>query len=199
MTAVWPREAWPQPNALNLGSRNTFEEYAALVNISFLSRGLYVHKHGDCVKYVLQISALSVMWTEIVNITTNFAWNIFCKLKLQTRRLCKTFGLYPPTERDREFISAGNKHRNRPLNCINYRVLIPSIFKYLKIKRRHKFSPLLCDRKMRYSATKRATHFYIHTYIPWSRKFVKATIGRGINHKDTKHTRVYPKVSGMSR
>jgi len=29
---------------------------------------------------------------------------------------------------------------------------------------------------------------YIHTYIPWIRKFVTATVGCGISHKDTKHT-----------
>jgi hypothetical protein len=28
----------------------------------------------------------------------------------------------------------------------------------------------------------------IHTYIPWIHKFVIATIGCGISHKDTKHT-----------
>jgi hypothetical protein len=32
------------------------------------------------------------------------------------------------------------------------------------------------------------TKSYIHTYIPWIHKFVMATIGHGISHKDTKHT-----------
>jgi hypothetical protein len=31
-------------------------------------------------------------------------------------------------------------------------------------------------------------HTYIHTYIPWIHKFVMATVGCGISHKDTKQT-----------
>jgi hypothetical protein len=34
-------------------------------------------------------------------------------------------------------------------------------------------------------------HTYIHTYIPWIHKFVIATIGCGISHKDAQHTDKY--------
>jgi hypothetical protein len=37
-----------------------------------------------------------------------------------------------------------------------------------------------------WSLTLREEHTYKHAYIPWIHKFVMATIGYGINHKDTK-------------
>jgi len=32
------------------------------------------------------------------------------------------------------------------------------------------------------------SHTHIHSFILWIHKFVVATVGCGVNHKDTKHT-----------